>query len=146
MSRIVRDSFLHFLYDNLSPGITVHPIRRDPDAVGKDTYEIDAVNVSFRNQDFETHTTTQQIIIDVIYSDELEAEDTVKAVWDLLSARFFTPLYDYTNPSHPVAQGTNIFWKPRAVKFKLIVNDFYIQFQCNLSVQYNLKTSYSIPP
>ena len=133
--RATRDTFLHFLADNLS-GITVHPIRKDTNRPDASKLAENAVNVQFLTQRHRVHIAELWVSIDVIHSEELTAVDWTQRVFDLLSSAFYTPKYDYTNPSSPQATGDNLYWQPEAVNFVPIDNDpHYMRFNCTMSLR-----------
>ena len=134
----VRDSFLHFLNDNLPPGMTLHPLRRDPNNRAADALAMNAVNVSFLNLSAgnDTALAAQQVVLDVISDDENTAVDWVGAMFDLLRSAFYAPLYDYSNPDSPVATGTNMMWDRRRVTFKQVTSEAYSHYSCLLSVKF----------
>lgn len=132
--RDCRDTFLHFLSDNLS-GITVHPLRCDPNDPGADVLMMNAVNVQYLNVDLET-VATQQVVIDIVNDDENTAIDWMTNIWQLLRSAFYTTLYSYTDPSLPVYQESNVFWDRNAVKFRRIVNENYTHYSCVLPLKF----------
>jgi len=134
----VRDSFLHFLNDNLPDGLTLHPLRRDPSNRAADALAMNAINISFLNLTAgnDTALASQQVVIDVIADDENTVVDWVGEVFDLLRTTFYVPLYDYSNPSTPVATGTNLMWDRRRVTFKKITSEAYSHYSCQLSLKF----------
>lgn len=133
--RATRDTFLHFLYDNLGP-IPVHPVRKDKDNPSLNKLADDSVNVQFLTQRHRVHIGELMVSIDVIHSEELTAVDWTEQVYDLLSSAFYTPKYDYTNPTSPQGTGTNIYWDPDSVNFIPIDNDpFRMHFNCTMSLK-----------
>ena len=134
--RIVRDSFLHFLADNLST-VTVHPCRRDKDADDTDKLEINALNVAFGDQQLESGVSSQVVILDLIHSNELADEDLVLTVFQLLNATYFCPIFDYTNPASPVNKNTNVYWQ-RPLRWRKVPNDFYVRYNCRLTLHFYL--------
>jgi|SRR5581483_1827717 len=135
--RNTRDSFLHFLADNLD-GIPVHNIRRDPNKPDADKIQVNAVNVHFLDVAPDTQVGNTTVVIDVINDDELTALSWVNQVWTLLSSAFFTPKLDYSNPESPVSTGTNIMWDRHKVRFRVIVSDFYYHHSCVLTLQHTV--------
>lgn len=135
--RIARDTFLHFLADNLS-GINVHGIRRDPNDPAAGLLQMEAVNVCFDRVDMGVVLSTIFGKIDVISASELSATDMMQEVWQLLSGRFYTPMLDYTNPTSPVDTGTTLMWKRGGVRFMPVENDSYYNFSCTLPIQFHL--------
>ncbi len=133
-----RDSFLHFISDNLPDGAVLHAIRRDPNVRDADTLATNAVNVSFYNLSAGAGTAlcSQQAVIDVINDDENTAVDWVGALVDVLRASFYTPLQDYADSANTVSTGTNITWDRKRVTFKHIAASTYSHFSCLLSLKF----------
>lgn len=132
----VRDTFTHFLADNLT-GINVHQCRRDINNPNQDDLEMNTVNLSFINTDFDRHINVQHVVIDIIHDDERTAFDWTQQVWTLLSKAFMTPVFDYTNPSSPVQQNSNIFWTTSA-KFRPVKGiGFYYHFTCFMKLSFS---------
>ena len=135
----VRDSFLHFLSDNLTTttvngatvNILVHNTRRDINVVGSDSNQIDAINVKFLNADFAMEVSTLTASIDVIYSDELQCAAVTEALFTLLRQAAYTPKLDYSDLDNPVDVGYTVFWEP-AIKFKPIQNMLYTHYHARL--------------
>ena len=132
--RSPRDSFLHFLADNL-PSLSIHPIRRDPDDPATGTLQVEAINVGFGRLDLGITVSSIFAKIDVISTSELTATDMMQQVWLLLAAKFYTPLLDYTDPQNPVQMGTMLMWK--RCRFVPVDNDAYFQFSCTLPLQFH---------
>lgn len=136
--RELRDSFLHFLADNLSSsGISVHPIRRDSNNPGTEKLQANCINVQFLNVEPSVQVGNQLVAIDVIHEEELTALDWMETVWDLLSSTFYAPLYDYSDPANPAPLGTNIMWGRNRVRFKPMNSDFYTRYRCEMSLEYH---------
>ena len=136
--RICRDSFLHFINDNLPDGVICHPLRRDPLNRTADALAMNAVNVSFLNVAGGNGTAfcTQQAVIDVINDDENAAVDLVDTLFALLTATFYAPLSDYTVPTAPVATGKFLMWNRRRVTFKKVASEAYCHYTCLLLLQF----------
>lgn len=132
--RATRDSFLHFMADNL-PSRTVHPVRREVDRPDSDKLQMNAINVKFLNSDFTVHGADQLVVIDVIYDDELTALDVAREIWTILSSSSYTPKLDYTDPSNPVDTGYWIFWDTEA-KFRPIFSPMYSQLHLQLHLKH----------
>jgi hypothetical protein len=133
--RATRDTFLKFLADNLSE--TIHPVRRDPDKPDSDLLQMGAVNVQFLNPDYSVHVSDQIVSIDVVHENELSALDMATNVWKLLSTRFYTPKYDYTVPSSPVALGDVIFWS-EPIRFRPVHSPKYFHLHCRLALKHHI--------
>ena len=131
----VRDSFLHFLADNLTPiivnnvsvPILVHNVRRDVNSPANDNLLINALNIKFLNSDFSMNVSSLTVSIDVIYDDELQAAGVQHALFTLLSQAAYTPKLDYSNITNPVDVGYTVFWEPE-IKFKPISNMLYTHY------------------
>jgi hypothetical protein len=136
--RQTRDTFLHFLSDNLaSSSIPVHNVRRDTQKPDSSLYKQNAVNIKFLNVTPEVHIGTTLVEICVIHVDELTALTWVKAVFDLLGAAYYTAKLDYSNPANPVSVGTNIYWD-RNINFGPVYNDSYFDYRCNLTLSHKV--------
>ncbi len=133
--RAVRDSFLHFLADNLTP-LSVHPIRRDPDNPKAGNVQVNAINVGFGSVSLRVCLSKIIVKIDVIADAELDAIDMTQKTWLLLSSQFYTTLLDYTVPTSPVDMKSKIMWK-EGFNFIPVDNDAYYQYSCTLSVQFH---------
>lgn len=132
--RACRDTFLHFLADNLT-GQTVHPLRRDVDNPSSGTLQNNAVNVQFIKDHPDVHIGSTFVIIDVINDNELQAIANTRDVWNLLSAAAYTPKFDYSSGS-PVATGTNVMWDPCRVTFIQVRDDFSFHYSCLLELEH----------
>lgn len=141
--REAKATFLMFLNDNLTtltPPVSVHAMRKDPDDPSSDKLQMNSVNVGFGRVEFAVNTTCLYTKIDVIADSELVATDIVQSVWRLLSKRFYTEGYDYTDPSNPVLTGTTLMWKPDKVKFspaQYEKDDRYYRYSCTLPIEYH---------
>lgn len=132
----VRDTFLHFLADNM--GTTpVHPIRRDPNDPGGEVLQLNAVNVEFFGVDLDTGVSTFQVAVDCIAEDETSVLNMVNSVWSLLKSAFYTPMLDYTNPASPTSTGRNIMWDRYKVRFKKVANPNYCHYTCLLTLRFH---------
>lgn len=136
--RATRDTFLHFLADNLT-GRTVWPIRKSSTDPAKSKLKENAVNVQFLTMTQHMHIAGTLVSIDILHQDELTAVDITQEVWQLLSSAFYTPNYDYTNPNSPVATGENIYWDNDSVVFKPIDNSpNYMHFNCTMELRHKI--------
>lgn len=135
--RASHDTFLHLLADNLDPSIPVHAVRRDPSDPAADDLQMNAVNVNFMTMDFDIHIGIIQVSIDVLNDDQLAAMDVTKAVWNILSAAFFTRKFDYSSGSPVAVQpATNLYWKT-AIKFRPVKNSYYYHYTCLLTIHHH---------
>lgn len=117
--RSTRDTFLHYLADNL-PTLTIHNLRIDKDDPKLNQIKLNAVNVTFHNSDFSgPNDLSQQLVtVDVINDNELLATEQTELVSRLLFTAAYAPLMDYTSPSAPVQIGKErLFWNT-TLRFK----------------------------
>lgn|SRR6185437_2073136 len=136
--RKTRDTFLHFLSDNLT-GVPLHTVRADSSNPSMARYQTDAVNVKFLDVSPNWQIGSTLVEIAVIANDELDALTWVQSVYALLSSAYYTPKLDYTNPANPVATGTNIYWDVD-IKFRTVLtsNDFYYDYRCLLTLRHKI--------
>lgn len=132
--RDVRDTFLRFLHDNLTD-IPVVAIREDPNDPSASVLKPNAVNIQFLRLSADT-VATQQVAIDIIHDTENTAVDWMESVWTLLRSAFYTPLYNYSTPSAPVAQHTNVMWDRTSVKFRPVVSTNFVRYTCVLPLKF----------
>ena len=134
MIRDVRDSFAHFLYDNLTD-IPVHFLRKDSSDSAAVNLKKNAVNVEY---DYISLDTVAKLTayIDILQEDDNTAVDWLEAVWNLLSSAFMIPIYDYTNTSSPVLVGANVMWDHNSVKFRKVNLQGYTQYSCSLPLRF----------
>lgn len=138
-----RDTFLSYLAANL-PGITIHPIRQDPDHPENQVIQMNSVNVEFLNSSFSVFVSKQYVAIDVAMDLERDALATATAVAALLQTNASIPKNHYTvdQATHETVVtpvGTSIWWNPNAVNFKDIQTDgAYFRFNCLLTLQHHL--------
>lgn len=114
--RNARDTFITLLNTELT-GLTVHPIRDDTDYPEFSLFKTNAVNIGFTAGSYDPHINELTVSIDMVYERELDAVDAEQQVFNLLSKRFFTEKFNYTNPLAPVPTGTNIFWERDVIRF-----------------------------
>lgn len=138
-----KDTLLMFLNTNLSTlttPVTVHAMRKDPNNPSMSSLQIDALNVGFGRVEFGVATTTLYAKLDIVSNSEVTAGYIAQQTWLLLSSKFYTPLYDYTVPTAPVATGTMLMWKQDRVKFLPVTfesDDKYFRYSCTLPVEYH---------
>lgn len=135
--RAVRDTFLHFLADNLS-GVKVRGMWRDPNYPDAQALEQDVVNVQFLDDALDPILSTQKVSIQIVASSEFDAISWSESLWKLLSGTFYTPLYDYSDPKNPKPLGSNISWAVNSVRFKPIRDDYYFRYLCILPLNYHV--------
>jgi hypothetical protein len=131
--RSVRDTFLHFLADNL-PGVTVRYVRKDPNDPSADNLAVNALNVQFLNVEL-GHIDTHQTVLDLIYDTDEAALEAMQSAWEILKAGAYTPLLDYTVPSSPVAVGKLVFWDRNKVQFRKLYDDNHCRYSCTLPLR-----------
>lgn len=117
--RDARDTFIMLLANELT-GLTIHPLREDAEYPEYALLKTDAVNVGFVSAGYDIHINELTVSIDVVYERELSGVDAEQQIFNLLSKRFYTEKYNYSNPSVPVPTGTNIFWDRDAIRFTRI--------------------------
>lgn len=125
--RNTRDSFLHYLADNL-PSFVIHNIRVDKTDPKLNQIMLNAINVTFHNTDILGPSQLSQylVTIDVINDYELTALDQAEQVANLLFKNATSSLLDFTNPAAPVLlPGGQIFWN-LVLNFKTVHSEnFY---------------------
>lgn len=136
--RQTRDSFLRLLADNITGGVPIHNVRRDPKTPDSDKLQGNAVNVSFVDTHPHPQVGETTVEIAVVHEDELTALDWVKKVYDVIGARYFTEKMDYTDPAAPITTGANIYWERNDVRFRSIYNDFYYDYRCTLTLRHTV--------
>lgn len=132
----VRDTFLHFIADNLV-SIPTHPIRRDPNDPSADLLQSNALNIQFLDISPQVSVSVQRVVVDVLNDDENTCSDWVDSVWALISSSFYTPLCDYTEPTAPIAQGSNVFWDSAKTRFTRVASTMYAHYSCVLDLQFH---------
>jgi len=125
-----RDTFLHFLADNLA-GITIHPIRFEKDVPDTSTLQVNAVNVNFLHPRLDVHVSSQLVSIDILHESELTAVDWAEQLARLMQKAAKTPKLNYTVPLSPVATGTDIYWDTE-VRFRPVVADYYFHLSATV--------------
>lgn len=138
--RNTRDTFLHFLSDNLPAGTVVHAVRRDTNNPAADQLQSNAVNVQFLTTNPGTPTGTTIVDISVVYLNELDALATVFAVWQLLSSAFYTPKLNYSSGTPVPDDGSNVMWHRSKINFKPVTKggEFYFHFSCLLTLEHTI--------
>lgn len=133
--RQTRDTFLHFLSDNLGGTPPVHNVRMDLSVPSASEYQTNAVNVKFIDVCPSPQIGQTLVEIAVLAEQELDALTWVKSVFNLLSTNYQTPKLDYTNPSSPTPVGSNIYWDTN-LKFRAISDHdaLYYDYRCTLTL------------
>lgn len=132
----VRDTFLHYLSDNLD-NFTVHNLRVDKSNPKLNDIMLNAINVTFHNSDFvgPSGISEQLVTVDVIYDRELDAIDAAEQVSRLLFMAAYAPLLDYTVPASPVQVGNErMFWS-LSMKFKPVHADNFFHMSALMHLQ-----------
>jgi len=138
--RASRDTFLHYLSDNL-PSLTFNNLRVDKQNPKLNEIMVNAVNVTFHNNDFRGPSDLSQILatVDVVYDRELDAVTAAESISQLLFKAAYAPLMDYTNPSAPVQiANERVFWNV-ALGFKVVhaENFFHMSALLHLFVHFS---------
>lgn len=129
----VRNTFLHFLNDNLSSSYPLHVVRVDPSDPSAAVLKMDAVNVEFLDLGYEANMFHQPVAIDVVFDDESTAMAAMTDLWRLFRAAFYTTLYDYSTPSTPVSLGRSVVWDKK-VKFVKVSETSYCHYSAMLTL------------
>lgn len=144
--RQARDTFLHFLSDNLAAGTVVHNLRLDPNYQDAWLLQMNAVNVQFLTDSPRARMSDLTVTVDVIADSELDAVTMATNVFLLLSQSGTTPILDYTNQSlPPVSLGSNLFWDTEAVRFRPVYGETYFRHSALLTLSYHLYQAYIAP-
>jgi hypothetical protein len=133
--RNCRDSFLHYIADNL-PSFTVHNIRVDKSDPKLNQIMLNAINITFHNTDIMGPSMLSQclVTVDVINDYELTALDEAEQVANLLFKNATSSLMDFTDPTAPViVPGGQIFWN-LAMPFKTVHSDNFYHMSALLNL------------
>ena len=138
--RACRDTFLHYLSDNL-PSLTIHNLRVDKDDPKLNEIMLNAINVTFHNSDFggPSDLSQQLVTVDVINDYELDAIDQAEQISQLLFKAAYAPLMDYSDPATPVQIGNErVFWN-LAMKFRPVHADnfFHVSALLHLFIRFS---------
>lgn len=136
--RASRDTFLHFLADNLTD-LSIWNVRVDPTNANASKLQENSINVKFMRDCMGVDVAQLFVSIDAIYSDELTAIDAVQRVRTLLQAAGYTPKLDYTDPANPVPLGTMLCWDVTSINFMQVHSDLYFHHSCLLMVTHHLQ-------
>lgn len=129
------DSFTMFLNNELA-GITLHRLVNSPDYPDDGLLKQNALNVSFLTTLFDPHINLTQVSLDVLNEDEFTAISWIEQIQDLLSKRYFTPQYNWTNPASPVAVDGNLYWNEDDIIFRRIPVSHYSQYNSTFFIRY----------
>jgi hypothetical protein len=135
--RQARDTFLHFLADNL-PTLTIHNLRHDPNFPSASQLQMEGLNIQFLNDSPRVDVSGLTVTIDATYANELDAVDAMTTVWKLLQLTGYTRLTDYSDPNNLIVHNTNLVWDTTQVRFRPVFSDTYTRFSCLLALSYQL--------
>lgn len=110
--RNTRDSFLHYLKDNL-PSLRFHAVRTDKDYPGSELLQGNAVNITFTVSVFTPIENEQVVAIDICHENELTALDWASQLSNLLLTAACTEKLDYSSGTGVSAHDGWIYWKPK---------------------------------
>lgn len=133
--RKIRDTFLHFLHDNIL-SVSINPVRFDTSDPSASLLKIDALNVTFLDYRTSNGSGSSRVSLDVVYSSENEAVDVIETLQEFLSLSFNTPLIDYTDPEAPVVVGGNIYWDIEGIRFMRVASNQYSHYVCILVLRH----------
>lgn len=138
--RNLRDSFLHFLADNL-PLNSVHALRFSKTTPLNSSLQIGQINVAFHDSTYSANAPSNQFVtLDILHDDELAALDLEETLVVLLQLAGYSPLLDYSVTTQgPVAIGnTNFVWNPQGLKFRTVssIDYFHRSAVLELSTRY----------
>lgn len=141
--RNMRDTFLHFLADNL-PANSVHPVRWDKKKPEYNALQVSSLNVTFHDAVYSPKQPTSQFItLDILHDDELAALDLEESVVALLQLGGYTKLLDYSaasggsygstrfgvtsygDPGPQQVSNFLVFWNPESIKFRTVASADY---------------------
>lgn len=133
--RQVRDTFIHFLADNLA-GQTVHAVRFDRDNRDSQMHQIGAINVAFLDPKVNIRQESRQgVAIDLLELNENDALDKAELIARLLQSTAYIPKMDYSDPSAPVSTGTCVSWDGE-VSFSSVGSERYFHLTTLVTLQY----------
>lgn len=147
-ARNVRDTFTHFLADNLS--YKVHQLRFDKNDPNANLPQVNAVNVTFHNTDLDVSQPSSQIVtIDILADYEIGdpsinavgALDMAEKVYDLLTASAMISLQDYSSGTPQPVGNTKIFWNT-TVKFRQVAADNYFHLSAILKLDFQFVSTW----
>lgn len=133
--RNVRDSFLHYVADNL-PQYEVRNVRRDTNNPGLSDLGENAINICFVGDTLSVVESCLYVSISVVHNEELTAVQMMADVTHLLQSSGTTPVLDYSNPTSPQIVGGNLWWDTKSIKFKPIFSELYTQRGCTMTAHY----------
>lgn len=134
--RQARDTFLHYLADNL-PQYTVRNVRRDSNDHGLLNLAENSINITFVADQMKVTESRLLISISIVHSEELSAVDMMDDTTNLLQASGTAPILDYSNPISPQVVGGNLWWDTNLIKFKPLYSELYSHFGCTLTARYH---------
>ena len=131
--RNARDSFLHYLADNLS--FDVHALMADANSPASSRLQLNTLNVDFLDISPSFGNATIRVVLDVLHDDENAALDMIQGIWDLFKQAFYTPILDYSDPAHP-ATAAWLYWDQGQTRFTRVATDRYCHYTCTLTLRY----------
>lgn len=138
MLQQVRDTFLHFLYDNLPQGSALHYIVRDPNRPSANILQMNALNVEYLGVVSSYNSDKQMVAIDIVADSEDSAISWVQGLMSLLRCAYYTPTFDYTNPQAPTSVRGNIMWPRTSINFQRVNSDNYSHYTCLLTLEFSI--------
>jgi len=123
--RNLRDSFLHFVADNL-PAASVHPLRFDSARPQYNSLQIGRINIAFHDATYSTmYPTCQFATLDILHTAELDALDLEESLVALLQLGGSTELTDYSGSTPVQVSNSLIYWNPLQIKFRTVASVDY---------------------
>lgn len=124
--RNLRDTFLHFLADNLAGAATIHPVRSSKDKPQYNSLQLGSINVTFHDATYSTREPTSQFVsLDILHDDELDALDVEESTVALLQLGGMTPLMDYSGDTPVQVSNSQVFWGATHIKFRTVQSTDY---------------------
>lgn len=133
--RKIRETFLHFLADNL-PTVPIHPVRFDPTDPSSGITQIDATNVTFLDYTTSNGSGSTRVALDIVFSSESAAMDAIETMQSVLSLGCYAPILDYADTDAPVESGGNIYWDVSGIRFMRVASDQYSHYVCILILRH----------
>ena len=131
-----RDTFLHYLADNISK-YKIKNVRFDPAIPDSSRITSGAINVQFLSDNPQVQVGVMAVSIDCVADRELDVIDMADTVFKLLSLNSMCPQYDYTNPQNPVQLSGNIYWDANSLNFRPISDKLYCRYNSLLYLSYH---------
>lgn len=123
--RNLRDTFLHFLADNLT-GATIHPVRASKDQPQYNSLQVGSINITFHDATYSVRApTTQFLTMDILHDDELLALDLEESLIVLLQTGAQALLLDYSGTTPVQVSNSKVFWNVDTIKFRTVASVDY---------------------